>query len=522
MSGSNKKKEKSSSPEEAMKKQRSMRLEAEEKKKETINTVIGGCVAVVILSLALWNQGLFRNDTAFSINGQDFSYQQVQMKYTDGLYAALMGQYTPEEGGTSYDMSTPSEEQMYSSTETWHDYFSKQACISLAKEFTIYQMAIADGFTLPAEALESLEETKAYLDTAWVGKTTSKSAYFNSMGVSEADYLKMEEYSLYSGFYQNSIYDGFTYSDEEMEEYYQENQDTLDIITYSQLQYLHIQETSEDEDGNEVELTEEEEAYFTGLRTLVMIEADSALEALEEGSSLEEVQELYGNYISSATLNETTPSMSISSTTDVGAWLLDGTRTVGDITKLEETTDTGTSYTILVFEGRERAEEVTADVRHILINAEADEEGNISDEAWDTAESRANDILALFLDEGAKVEDFISMAAEFSGDSATAAYGGLMEAVTTYDNYTPEMLEWMTDTSREPGDTTIVKDESTVNGWQILYFDGWADSIWQISTKYALGTERMNQWTEENTGDIENQITYEKALSSLYAASLFG
>lgn len=522
MSGSNKKKEKSASPEAAMKQQRSMRLEAEEKKKETINTIIGVCVAVVILALVLWNQGLFRNDTAFSINGQNFTYQQAQMKYTEGLYNALMGQYTPEEGGVAYDMSTPSEEQMYSSTETWHDFFSKQACISLAKEYTVYQMAIAAGFPLPAEALESLEETKAYLDTVWVGKSTSKSGYFNSMGVSEADYLQMEEYALYSGFYQNSIYDAFTYTEEEMEEYYQENKDALDVLTYSQLQYLHVQEVAEDEDGNEIELTEEEEAYFTGLRTLVMIESDNALEALEAGSSLEEVQELYGTYISGTILSETSPSMNISSTTDIGAWLLDASRTVGDITKIEETTDTGTTYTVVVFEGRERAEEITANVRHILINAEADEDGTISEEAWTAAEEEAESVLALFLEEGAVVDDFISMAEQLSDDSATAAYGGLMESVTTHDNYTPEMLDWMTDTSRQPGDTTIVKDESTVNGWQILYFDDWADSIWEISTKYSLGTERMDQWTEENTGDIENQITYHAALSELYAASLFG
>ncbi len=525
MSASNKKKEKAASPAEAMKKQRSQRKLAEEQKKERINTIIGSIIGIIVLGLVLWNQGLFQNTTAFSINGQKFTAAQVQMHYTNQLYNALMGQYTPEEGGVAYDMSISSDEQMYSETETWHDFFSKEACRSLATNYLFYEMAQKDGYTLPAEGLEQLEATKTSLSTAWIGRATSKKAYFNMVGVSEDDYLKMEEIELYANYYQQHQYESYEHTEEEYAEYYEENKNSLDILSYSQLVYVYTDNIPTDEEGNEIERTEEEQAIADNLKLLTELEADSALEALESGSSLTDVEEEFTLYASSVLLNAVKPSATLSGTDAATQWLLDESRKEGDMAKVEDVSGTSTKYSVLVFEGRERADELMGDIRHILIPAQDDAESTEAptEEQWDAAEELAQELLDGWVESGADPEDFSALAIEHSGDSQTAASGGILTSTTAYDSYAPDMLAWISDTNRESGDYTIVKDtSSTTEGWQILYFDDWGLPIWEQSTKYSLSTEKTNAWVEEVTADLENLISYDKSLEDVQAQSLFG
>lgn len=529
VSGSNKKNETSASPEEAMKKQRSQRQEAEEKRKETINTVIGACVGVVVLGLVLWNQGLFQNDTAFTIDGKSFTYQEVQLKYTDSLYSALMGEYTPEEGGTAYDMSTPSEEQMYSSTETWHDLFSKEACKGIANDYAVYQIAQADGFTLPQEGLDYMESLKSQMDTIWVGKTTSKAGYFSGLGVSEADYLFLEEISLVSSYYQNHIFDSLEHSEEEREEYYQENKGSLDVLNYSQIQYLFTLPVEYDEDGEELELSEEDQIFYEGTKSLVSMSADNALEAIENGMDHEEVVTEFSQYLANSDLHIELPTSTLTQEDAVTAWLMDEARQVGDVGKIEEVVDNNTIYSVLVFEGRDRAEALTANIRHILVPtvslaevAEGEEAPELTEEDWTASEESAQAVLDLWLEAGSDPEYFGELAGEHSADTATAAYGGILNTVTHFDQYDQDLLDWVFDDSRETGDYTMIRDENSTDGWQILYFDSWDESIWELSTIYSLGSSKMTQWLEDNTGNVSSGIVYTDKLSNVYAASLFG
>ena len=64
-------------------------------------------------------------------------------------------------------------------------------------------------------------------------------------------------------------------------------------------------------------------------------------------------------------------------------------------------------------------------VRHILIEPEAAEDGTISDEAWAAAEQTANDILDQWLAGDATEESFANMANENSSDPGSNTNGGL-------------------------------------------------------------------------------------------------
>ncbi|MFI3253298.1 MAG: hypothetical protein R3Y63_03015 [Eubacteriales bacterium] len=508
-----------------MKHQRSKRKEEQEQKERTRNLVIGSIVAVLTLALVVWNRGFFQNSAAFTMDNQSFNANQVQLYYTDVMYSALMGSYSPAEGGEAFDLSLSTDAQMYSSDETWHDFISKEACLALATSYHYMELAKSEGFELPEEALAQLESTKEYLDTVWIGKTTTKKSYFNNyLGMSEEEYLAVEEMELYANHYQLNVYESFENTETELEDYYEENQDSLDVIHYSQLQYLYSEESNYDEDGVVIPFTEEEEAFYAGLKVMVSGEAESASTALQEGTSLEDVADAFGNYLNHSVINGTDPSSYFNGTSEVGAWLLDAEREDGDLALVEDTSGSNVYYSVLQYHGRDRAEELTVSVRHILV-AGNQEEPNVTptEEQWAASEIVAQEVLDTWVDSGLDLDVFSQLATENSADSNTASYGGIIDAVTVYDNRDEEVLAWMMDSSRSDGDYTMIKDETSYPmGYQIIYFDSVGDPMWKYSADSALREEKMIAWEDGIEEPLAAKITYGSALSSIPAQSFFG
>lgn len=507
-----------------MKQQRSQRKAAEEKKQQTINTIIGSIVAVIVLALVLYNQGLFQNDTAFSINGKNYTAAQVQMYYSEALYSAAMGQYTPEEGGEAYDLTLYSDVQMYSASQTWHDFLTQEACNILATAHTIAETAKSQNYRLPDEALAQLDSTIATLDTAWIGRATSKNAYFRNIGISEADYIAMEEMDLYSNYYQYHLYESYEHSQEEYDTFYEENQDMLDVITFSQIQYAHETEVLLDEDGNEIEQSEENIAISDGFKTMMMVQAQNALEALEADTPWDEVIEEFASLSSASAESQTQLSAGFSGTDEASLWILDQDRQPGDMTMVEDVFDEITYFSVLVFEGRERAEDNLANIRNILVAATPDDQTLLpTDEDWDSSYLTAQEIVDDWQSQGGDEDSFAALAETNSMDSSNATLGGLSQSISPYDYYDQDLIDWVFDSSREEGDYTIVKDSTgTVDGWQILYFKEFGREIWEENGFYSLCNDKIEAWLETISTEISSKLSYGPALSDVAAASLFG
>lgn len=525
MSGSNKKKDKASSPEEAMKKQRSQRRETEEKKKQTMYTVIGSVVAILVIGLVIWNQGFFqRSAAAFTIDGTKYTAAQVQLYYTDALYGALMGNYTQEEGGVAYDMSTPNDEQAYSATMTWHDFFAKEATLSLAELHLLGQAAKDAGFTLPAEAQADLEAVKSSLETAWVGRTTSKSSYLRlQYNMTEAEYLAMTELELLANYYQDYVYDSFEFTDGEYETYYEENQDSLDVITFSQFVFSAVPEISYDEEGNALEMTEEETAIFEGAKTMASYYGDMVLAALNEGATVEEIMEEYGEFATTYQEHVTKPTASIVASDSANTWLLSQEREEGEVELSVDSVSDTVYFTVNVYEGRDRASDKVANIRHVLIPANSEENtSEATEEQWAAAETQAQELLDLWVSEGADPTAFSALATEYSADSSSASVGGVMENVTIYDGLATEFQDWTFDSSRSTGDYGIVKNtQSATQGWHLMYFDDWGLPLWEHNAKINLSNDSLTQWAEALLDGVENRVVYGPAMEYVEVRSLF-
>ena len=79
--------------------------------------------------------------------------------------------------------------------------------------------------------------------------------------------------------------------------------------------------------------------------------------------------------------------------------------------------------------GIEKSDLPDVNVRHILIQPEEDEDGNISDEAWTAAEEKAQEILAEWEAGDADEESFGELANTYSADGGSNTNGGLYEDV---------------------------------------------------------------------------------------------
>ena len=147
-------------------------------------------------------------------------------------------------------------------------------------------------------------------------------------------------------------------------------------------------------------------------------------------------------------------------------WMMDSARKAGDATATADST--GSGYYVVVFLSRDNNDYNMAQVRHILVKAVADENGEYTDEAKAEALAKAEDILAEF-EAGDKTEEsFAALAEEHSEDTGSNTNGGLYDSVTK-GQMVEEFNDWIFADNRQAGDVGIVE---TDYGCHLMYFVG--------------------------------------------------
>ena len=215
------------------------------------------------------------------------------------------------------------------------------------------------------------------------------------------------------------------------------------------------------------------------------LSAESEQTLAELKDSLQSAAESYGFESADAYLqNSFGPSVTVEVYQEFLRRALLGTEYLNSLVDAEQPTDAEISQYYddnaeTYAENRvEKIDKPMVNVRHILIEPEAAEDGTISDEAWAAAEQTANDILDQWLAGDATEESFANMANENSSDPGSNTNGGLYENV-----YPGQMVEtfndWCFADGRQPGDYGIVK---TDYGYHIIFFVGAGDEIYWFQT----------------------------------------
>jgi len=148
-------------------------------------------------------------------------------------------------------------------------------------------------------------------------------------------------------------------------------------------------------------------------------------------------------------------------------WLMDDSRKSGDTTVVDMDT-----YSIAVmYVGVDNNNYHPVNMRHILISAEADENGNYTEEALAEAKETAESIYT----EWQRIPDegiFAAMANEYSDDAGSNTNGGAYTDIIK-NSMVAEINEFLFDPTREVGDTAVVYGSNGgYSGYHIVYFSG--------------------------------------------------
>ena len=176
-----------------------------------------------------------------------------------------------------------------------------------------------------------------------------------------------------------------------------------------------------------------------------------------------------------------------------------GSRQLGDAAVIE---NDGSGYYVVLFLSRDDNHYPLAQVRHILVKAEADESGAYTEEAKAAAREKAEEIYAQW-QAGDKTEDsFAALANEMSEDAGSNTRGGLYDAVAK--NQMVEEFDAFCFGGHKPGDTAIVYGETSgYAGYHIMYYVGEGQLYSDYIAESAMRSEALQAWLTELSSGYE-------------------
>ena len=485
VSASREKKTRQISGQELSEKQIKAQQEAAKAKRDSvIYTVLGVVCAVAVAALLIWNSGIFQDRAAaVSIAGEEYSVSDVQYYYNQ----VLNQYYTYSQWGIDYgfDFSVPASEQMADEENgvTWHDRIMDEALELMAQTKILAGKAETDGVELSEEGANEVDSTITELVVASARNGYStvnsylKAVFGRSMTKGKYEVL-LKETKLASE-YQLAHTEGLNYTDEQLDTYYAEHKDEMDLFSYN---YAAFEAHAHDGADVSVELAEAEKKAQALKAELATKDFAAATEQYAEDDHVTiESETLEGSYLPG----------------DYAEWMQSADRQVGDVLAMVQSDESG--WFVVEFLGRAREDEVSGDVRHILVAAEQDEGATVpTEEQYEAAKAKAEELLEQWKSGEATEESFAELAKAESADPGSAENGGLYEKVSSASGFIADFANWATDPERKAGDTGLVKNTaSSTKGWHIMYFVGQNEPLWKTNTRNSMANEETTQWMEE-------------------------
>jgi len=473
------------------------------KEKRRWSLVAAGVAVLVVLALIL-GTGLPYKMNAYTVADEKFSAAEVNYHYGSqymnfvnsyGSYASLFGLDTSN-GPVGLE-----EQECYMTENggSWKDYFLDAAKTAIIQTVALTDYAEENGISLT-------EEDVADVDAAFVGIDEQARA----LGYSTADQFFSANYGagvdedlVRRGFHSSAlcgkvidiVSDGFTYTDAELEEKYQSYEGAQDIYEY--FYYFVAAETveSEGEDGETASSVTEETLAAAEEKAQAIVKAFATAEGKDLEAKLNDA-------ILSVDVNGYATEQRSAGASIVAApeWVMDSARTEGDITAQINASETG--YYVMLFVSRDDNHYNLANVRHILVKAVADENGEYTDEAKAAAKTDAEAILDEFLAGDKSEESFAALAEAYSEDEGSYLVGGLYENIPK--GQMVEEFDAFCFEGHQPGDTAIVYGESSAYaGYHVMYFVGEGMQYSDYIAENELLTADVSAWLEEQTAQYE-------------------
>ena len=417
--------------------------------------------------------------------------------YNYQSYLSYYGTYLSYHG---FDSSKSLKDQYYDedSGQTWYDYFMEMTKQYIQQTLIMAEAAKAAGVELDETDMETVNSSISSLESTASANSKTVDEYvaeYYGSGVTENDVKESLKLTTLAQKYYNQLYNGYTYTDEQYESYYNDNKTSYlyaDFLTFNFSFGSDSSESSVNEEDKQkakayaddlakCKTREEFEAYITKYLkdnpSLVQVSSDG--ESSESSVSQEAFDEALKTQVEAAL----TTKYSYEVTSEAGQWVFADGRKANE-TYVIEGTD---AYTvIMMIKPSYRDETVNKNVRHILFTS--DTYGS-----EEKAKAKADEIYKEWKEGEATEDSFAELAKKYSTDTGSSSNGGLYKNVTEGQMVT-EFNDWVFDKSRKTGDTGIVK---TSYGYHIMYFVGDSDKAWKVAVDSALRSQSYNEEYEK-------------------------
>ena len=507
MSASTKRKARQAEIEAGTYKKYATQAKRDEKKAKERRTVILCSIAVAVLVIAAILLNVIpsmkeraelrelRSSTAVTIGERSYSPVEINYLYdnefrdfVNSYYAYIYGVNTDNGASGLGSQRYNGDEVEGKSFETWRDYFLDSVYTKLSHVQTLLAYAKEQGLTLDEDEIATVDESMGVLKTyasqyGYPDVDTFLSRNF-SRGMTLDMVRTLELDNALASKAQQTYLDSLAFTADELQAEYDSFNGDYDTFTYASYRV----DAAPSEDGT---ITDEARAEAEA-------EAQAILASYADGDDVEDPFERFNGYIESELEDSATRSENISGSrlsSLYGDWLKDEARAVGHVECFPD--DSG--FTVVLFLGREDAFYPTVSVRHILIQAEADEDGTWSDEALATAKEEAERILAEW-EAGEKTEEsFAELAKQYSSDPGSSENGGLYENI-----YKGQMVQAFNDfcfAGHKSGDVEIVYGSNGgYAGYHVMYFVGEGEIYGEMLAKNSLSSKALEEWL--NASDI--------------------
>lgn len=488
--------------------------EQKEAKKLKVYTIIFVAVMLVVAIIGLsvmvvrgvQSSGAIRKNTvAATVNSHEIDAVHMNYYYHDTINTTY-SQWTSAYGDMApayvammgLDVAKPLNEQMYQDGQTWADYFLEIAMDRAKADYAMYDLAMAEGFTLDTVQQANLDSklaTNQFYASVYYGydDVTDYLRLAYGSGASEESYKEYATVSAIATAYYNAYVDALTYDDaalraHEADIYNNYSSYTFDsyYVTYNK----YLTGGTKDETGGTVYTDEEKEAARNAAKADADIlaqatttkELDLAISALPVNAE---------NPNASSTKNVNMIFTSVP--TALKDWLSDPARVDGDLavlpSEITATQEDGTEntelygYYVVIFHSVDDNTDPMNDVRHLLVKFKEDEAGNVTNK--DEAKAKAEEYLKTWKDGEATEDSFIELVMKHSEDSS-APNGGLFENIHERSSFVPSFLNWSIDENRKVGDAEVIESEY---GYHVMYYVGESD----LSYRDMLITEELKE-----------------------------
>ena len=493
------------------------------RKRRTITVSVTAVMLVLFAASLVVNSNYIRRTLpAISIGGHSFTavefdyfYNNAYQEYANWVQEQF-GEYEDYVASLLPSSEIPLSNQVYDADtgETWADFFTERAIANMSELLKFYNAAEAAGFQIPPEGVAQIEdaitsimdEARSYV-ALYPNQYTSPDGYLHALfgsAINERGLRNVMMFVQRAVTYSESMRTSFTFTPGELEEYYLENRDLLDIFSFRVLfvepVYLDREDYASDEDYEEATDNELAVANLKAQRMADEIGSEEDFIAVAR----EYDADVYGDPLSTRM-----DQMGEELDPDFAEWLTgEEPLKFGDMKII----DYPYGSALMFFIARNDNSYFTTAMRQILLlrdelspdsfpaGVEDPEYIDLLADIDSQAGERAKEVLGIFTSGEASEERFAELVAIYSDDNIEGGYYDriakfMYQSQTTYTlRVVDEIEQWLFDRERAVGDFELIRTEAY--GYHIVYFMGFGERMRDIIAEDRMGSSTFLAWGE--------------------------